>query len=198
MFSLILIIIFFIILMLIHIPFLLLAILLSPRAPSECCPSRPLAFFRTSFRFMSSHTIPRFRMYCPDKHCQRHTRKPFSAASEDDLVEQILQHASSEDTIDHFVHVGKNKAHHEAIIRRYWQDKNGWRDDPSPSPAPERRRSRSPRSRSIPRRSSSDMNVYIDLANQAGELMEAATRLHQAMARLLQSHPNNSVYPRVG
>ena len=120
---------------------------------------------------------------------------PEGVATEDALVEQFLQHAESEDTCDHFV--GRKKEDHDRIIRLHWLENHGWRDDPparsaSPSPAPERRRSRSPR-RS---RSSSDMNLFTDLANQTGELMEAATRLHQSVVRLQRFHPIHPVYPR--
>jgi len=136
-------------------------------------------------------------MYCPEPKCKRSKKQPFSAATEDDLVGQILQHAESEDTCDHFV--GRKKKDLDNIIRLHWHEGHGWRDPRARSASPSsasasipRRRSRSPR-----RAVSSEIDLFTDLANQTGELMEAATRLHQSVMRAKQRlHPIHPVYPR--
>ena len=135
----------------------------------------------------------RFRLYCPESRCAKSTRRPFSAATLDDLVSQVLQHVESSDC-EHFA--GMRRDDFENIVRAHWLEK-GWRDDPdapgppeatphaaapaAAAPAPHAARARS---RSIPRgrhHRDSIPEVLHDLLNQAGELSEQAMRLHREL-----------------
>ena len=129
----------------------------------------------------------RFRLYCPETRCAKATHKPFSAATLDDLVSQILQHAEASDC-EHFA--GIHKDDFENIVRVHWIEK-GWHDEPD-APAPHAAApaaaapatTRRARSRSLPRRRPNTETIpemLHDLLNQAGELSEQAMRLHREL-----------------
>ena len=144
------------------------------------------------------------RCYCPESKCKRSTGNPFSAVTEAALIEQIRQHAEHLETCDHFE--GHKEEDLPEIIRLHFLE-TGWRDaletpdgrrlaapavPIGQSPAIPRRstgRSRSPR-RAVPE--PDPANLFIELANQTGELLEQATRLHKSVMRA--KHRLN-VYP---
>ena len=136
-----------------------------------------------------------YRCYCPEKDCKRSTGNPFSAVSESALIEQILQHAYSEETCEHFEDY-KEQDLPEMIRLHYLKD--GWRDasqegtDPAAqgghpkkpvpiglAPANQTRyRSRSPR-RAGPEINAA--NLLIEVVNQSRELIEQTSRLHKSL-----------------